>query len=267
MRSVIKIVILQSHTGGNDMWNHLHKHWHKYGGIQLIVTYQPNVTLDSLLHEDPDILVCSDPSGAPYQYTDQELSDIKTYVNQGHHILGTYLTFYHQEKSTAIIYDNRQLCSLFGITTDQSYTRVELPKTIEYVPLVSSPLWKHVTTPYLSHGYNYSQYPVNNGWYDVLQPDTRVMGQSHDSKCVILNHVDIGFTSMYISHMAEYDSLSHSDDVQFLYNCFVYLNQQKRLPSLTTLCMRKIARHPRKFRNLSCLPVELIDDLSKLKVK
>lgn len=75
-----------------------------------------------------------------------------------------------------------------------------------------------------------------------LRHELHVMAHSQDGQCVITNFIAPTFTSMYISHMPEYESLKRShDDAQFLYNAVLYLQGQSSTHSLKELCVNTLA--------------------------
>lgn len=75
-----------------------------------------------------------------------------------------------------------------------------------------------------------------------LRHELHVMAHSRDGQCVITNFIAPTFTSMYISHMPEYESLKRShDDAQFLYNAVLYLQGQSFTHSLKELCVTTLA--------------------------
>jgi hypothetical protein len=65
-KGIIKIVVVHSHSGGKKTFDHLAKHWNDYGSTKLVITHQRDFTLDSLVKASPDIIICSDPAGAPF---------------------------------------------------------------------------------------------------------------------------------------------------------------------------------------------------------
>lgn len=264
----LKVVVVHSHSGGKKMWDHLGRHYGEYGTTRLSIVHQRDFTLDSLTKERPDVIVASDPAGAPYQYTQTEVADLSTYLSEGvgRHLLGTYACFYHREGTPAAphIYDNRGLAALFGFDPTQCYTTTKLQSQPCYIPTAEwrdSVLWHGVGTPYTSQGYSSTQLPSANDaprpW--LCNPGAPVVvgereklsggfdGQLHlvaktiDSRCVITNWISSSFTSLYVSHMPEYESVRKGRaDAQFLYNCFLFLASQGGTISLAHRCMETI---------------------------
>ena len=88
------------------------------------------------MSENPDVIVFSDPAGAPYGFSKQELDDLETFVTTTYHrhLLGTYATFYHQEGhiSRLRIYDNRRIAVLFGINPKMEFTTTKFSEDINF---------------------------------------------------------------------------------------------------------------------------------------
>eukprot|EP00727_Mastigamoeba_balamuthi_P008031 m51a1_g3849 hypothetical protein (340) ;mRNA; f:380688-382534 len=277
----IKAVIVHSHSGGKRVWDYLGRHWNEFGAARLLIAHQREFTLESLIKAAPDVIVCSDPAGAPYQYTAQEISDIQSYLTMGvcRHLIGTYATFYHQEGSPSM--PHMMLASLFGLDPSVPYTTKKLsgqPKYDIAPECKDSVLWKDVGTSYCTWGYSSTQIPVSSGGLWVRpgesQPvpllpgaDVRVLAKTPDNLCIVLNHVAECYSSLYISHMPEYESLRKTKaDVQFLYNSFVFLANQGNSLSLLSRCI-DVASRSLSSRTLServplcSLPTELQERL------
>ncbi|KAH3756940.1 hypothetical protein Pelo_11249 [Pelomyxa schiedti] len=272
----IKVVVVRSHTGSKKCWDHLRTHSRDFGDRPLTITYQKEFTLETLIRANPDVIVCSDPAGAPYQYTTAEVNALSSYINQNcsRHLFGTYATFYHKEGPTESphIYDNRALASLFGLDPDIFYTTRRLSTQPKYFPELSSRnslLWKNIPFPYISGGYASSQIPdtgTPNTWFENTgalsgaSPDCSVLAKTLDGSCVVLNYVCERFTSLYISHMPEYESARSShDDLQLLYNVIVFLYNQGKLNSLSNRCLELVARNIRNYpqSSIKSLPVDI----------
>ena len=70
-----------------------------------------------------------------------------------------------------------------------------------------------------------------------------LMAKTDDNFCIITNYVAENFSSIYISHMPEYESIKKSRaDAQFLYNCFKYLTNQNFTISLKHHCLNTISQ-------------------------
>ena len=139
---VIRILVLHGHTGGKRMWDYFAKNWPAHGPVQIEVTRTKNFDIELLQRVNPDIIVCSDIAGSPYELSFSEMTAIKTYVNEttGKHVLGTYATFYHREGPvmTPSIYDNRDLAPLFGFRAETDFGTKKLFQNHAIKPRVCS---------------------------------------------------------------------------------------------------------------------------------
>lgn len=260
----INVVILHGHSASRRTWDYLGKNWAKFGPVKLNVSHQRAFTLESLIAANTDIAVCSDPAGAPYQYTAKEINALKTFFSMGinKHLLGTYATFYHQEgpPNKPHIYDNRGLASLFGLDPTAHYTTLKLNSRPEYLiedEYADSAIFRNIASPYCSLGYSGTQ-TLQSGtpilgavpWVNDdtavrgAAKDVRVLARSADNMCVMTNWVRGSYSSVYISHMPEYESLGRSKvDMQLLYNAFIFLRSQDVNTSLVELCTDFIAKN------------------------
>ena len=135
--NVIRVMVVHGHVGGQKMWSYLAKNWADYGTVQLQVLSVVHFTLDDLQMENPDIIVCSDVAGSPYQLSSTEMNALKKFISEtsGKKLLGTYATLYHQEGLQPSIYDNRALAPLFGFREDIEYRTRKIEKD-EINPMV-----------------------------------------------------------------------------------------------------------------------------------
>ncbi|KAL7714183.1 Uncharacterized protein QTN25_008254 [Entamoeba marina] len=263
MANKIRVVVLHSHGGGNGMWEHLNSNWGMYGKIQLVITQHKNFSFHFLQQIKPDIIVC-------------EFIAIERYVKTGNkkHLLGTYALFYHKEGPANRIheYDNRRLAPLFGIDSNIQLTTKRMNSKAEYnITNYNKLLWKGMDIPYISEGYSSSQLPSNekkwfneNGEMIGSLKGCNVLAKSLDELCIVTNYVTERFSSIYISHMPEYESVREDFvDCQFLYNCMVYLVSQNVNTSLTNICLeRLLLSTPTPVRSLF-LPLPLKDMKNK----
>ena len=238
----INVLVVNSHSGGDRVWRHLDANWMNYGTTKLSLTITNRLSYDLLCGKMPDVVVCGDTAGSPYQFTHDEFEAIERYMRQGvgHHLLGTYALFFHEEGNLQRRhqYDNRRLARLFGINPRLAMTTQRLPGKPEFRVLSpGSILWKNVPALYRSNGYESTQIPTTHRWTDdalASTPDsfTQIVAHTEDDRCVIVNHVEPTFSSLYISTMPEYESLTNTFvDCQFLYNAFCFLVNQSRFPS------------------------------------
>ena len=125
------------------MWSYLAKHWTDHGSVAIDVVSTNTFDLELLQRENPDIIVCSDIAGAPYQLSTTELESLQAFVTEttGKHVLGTYATFYHREgaPNKPSIYDNRRLAPLFGFREDIDFGTRRVAQTPVFEPFVCTP--------------------------------------------------------------------------------------------------------------------------------
>ncbi|EDS89426.1 hypothetical protein EHI8A_021050 [Entamoeba histolytica HM-1:IMSS-B] len=242
MEHIINVMVIHSHSGGYRTWDYISQHWKEFGNIQINMSFK---------NENPDILVFGDCAGAPYQFKLEELDSIESYLNENcnKHLLGTYAVFYHKEGPQGRVheYDNRGLCKYFGIIPELQLVTSKMPHDPTYLINYQNPLlWKNIMQPYTSKGYSSSQVPKNGVWIENdqvkgLESDVRILAETLDGKCIITNKVTTKYTSLYISHMPEYESMiGNKVDGQMLYNCLVYLMSQNVETPLVNLCMKTL---------------------------
>ncbi|GAB1223060.1 hypothetical protein ENUP19_0128G0037 [Entamoeba nuttalli] len=259
MEHIINVMVIHSHSGGYRTWDYISQHWKEFGNIQINMSFKKfvfisillnnkrlnvrNITKEILESENPDILVFGDCAGAPYQFKLEELDSIESYLNENcnKHLLGTYAVFYHKEGPQGRVheYDNRGLCKYFGIIPEIQLVTSKMPHDPTYLINYQNPLlWKNIMQPYTSKGYSSSQVPKNGVWIENdqvkgLKSDVKILAETLDGKCIITNKVTTKYTSLYISHMPEYESMiGNKVDGQMLYNCLVYLMSQSLLLTL-----------------------------------
>ncbi|EDR22564.1 hypothetical protein EDI_043420 [Entamoeba dispar SAW760] len=251
MEHIINVMVIHSHSGGYRTWDYISQHWKEFGNIQINISFKKNITKEILESESPDILVFGDCAGAPYQFNLEELDSIESYLNENcnKHLLGTYAVFYHKEGPQGRVheYDNRSLCKYFGIIPETQLVTSKMPHDPTYLINYQNPLlWKNIMQPYTSKGYSSSQVPKNGVWIENdqirdLESDVRILAETLDGKCIITNKVTTKYTSLYISHMPEYESMiGNKVDGQMLYNCLVYLMSQNIETPLVNLCIKTL---------------------------
>ena len=268
-RGFIKLALIHCHSESFLFYQHLVRNWSRYGKTRIILDSFPHFTLETLRESSPDILVCSDIAGSPYQLSQQELTDLETYVQNGvgHHLLGTYALFYHKEDSGT--YDNRRLASLFGrdpamnykVTQKSTFTSYQIPSECS-----DSLLWKGILQDqsYTCLGWKEAQIPVHDTW-DRLFPshygadppisnETEILAQSTDHTHVILEHRTKTYNALYISNMPEYKWKSM--DVRFIYNACLYLTSPHHC-SLYCLCLKTLDKSCQSYPLDDSLPEEV----------
>ena len=124
MNKKIKIILFHSHKGSKLFWKYLNKHWKEFGNekIKIYQKYmKKEINLTILKKINPDIIILSDTSGTLTTFTENEIKDLKIFLENGgcKHLIGTYALFqllnintiHSNEKGI----DNRTICEFFGI--------------------------------------------------------------------------------------------------------------------------------------------------------
>lgn len=218
----IEAVVVHSWGGCSSaslIWDSLNTSWASYGTQPIHINYNTaelcsgTVTYAALVASKADVLIISDPVGGPGSLTTAEIADIQKYVNEGHHLIGTYLAF----QKDAV--DNRGLARLFGLSASVVYSAAAITPTYNfYEP--ANPLLLSLPMPYASAGYQTSQFPSTGTWPGSALVGARLVGISSDGKSAILSYHGPNYHATYISNMPEYNG--GSADKQFFYNAIVY---------------------------------------------
>jgi hypothetical protein len=214
----IKVLLLPS-WGVTTGWEDLKTEWPKYGEAPIVIddsTYiGSSFTYIDLVNSKADVIVISDPSGAPSgvsQYSADEISAVQRYATDGHTVLGTYLVFQYLNA------DNRGLMPVFGLNPGLIYSASnEISNTFVQV---GSPgcLLGNVPSPWHSTGYPYSQSPETSAqtWtYSALDLAT-VVAQSDDLTGIVSIYNGGTYEAIFISNFPEY--YGDTQDLQLLYN-------------------------------------------------
>lgn len=260
---VIKVLVLRPHKLAIKFWENLNLKWDQYGHDELVIIIHKWIKLKMLVNLRPDVIVLSDVAGCPYQFEEQQIETLIDYVTHttNCHVLATYATFYHSEYTR--VYDNRKLCYLFGLDTETMF------KTRESTIPRDHPITYHIKHPcrlqtqlgnkYHSWGYQKVQVP-ENGWESMLNNKLQLLAQgTEDKDYVVLNYTADNYTSLYISHMPEFQTEErHSvNDCQFIYNAISFLSNQ-RVCSLKWLSAKVVAEQTYIF------PEEVPEDIGQL---
>ena len=289
----IKVLVLNPHRGGLAMWQHLQVHWCLYGTVPLKLSIVKDFSLDTLVEEEPDVIVCSDTAGSTHEFTDKEADAITQYLqfHTGKHILGTYALFFHQEVRLGIhyVFDNKRLAPLFGFSAQSIFSTTKLTSEHAFCPTKAfqdSVLWKGIALPYKSCGYAQAQKVqapedstndesfssfmqrvlstkgAGDAEVSSASPKRHLVASTEDGLGTITHFVGDTHTALFVSTMPEFKSVFHGqDDAQFFYNAILFLASQTSRPqSLTDLCLTCIAEHfssPTTTRKLNILPASI----------
>ncbi len=220
---VIDAVVIRSYMGCSSyslIWDSLNATWSSYGSVPIHIRYAApglcsgTITYDALVASKADVLIISDPAGGTQQYSPAEISAIQQYANEGHNLIGTYLLFQY---STI---DNRGLAPLFGIQSGATYSNAFLSEPTYTFQEGGNPLYKHLTAPYASSGYAWSQVPASGSWSAAALNGARLVGTNAAHTAAILAYDAPGYRGIYITNMPEYNG--GAADKQFFYNAIRY---------------------------------------------
>jgi hypothetical protein len=174
------------------------------------------VTYAALVANNADVLVLSDPAGAPYQFSPGEVSAIKQYAQAGHNVVATYLTLFWDNPDSGLAVDNIALAPILGLRVAR-YTGGDVEITPTYtIRNADNPLFRNLANPYVSSGYDFSQHPSLGTWTKGALNGARIVSVNGDRTAAILNYRACTYRAVYITNMPEY--FGSSSDQQFLYN-------------------------------------------------
>jgi hypothetical protein len=222
----IEAVVIRSWSGctsGSVIWEDLNTNWSLYGSIPIHITYDypglcdgTAITYATLTASGADVLILSNPLGAaaPVIFSIDEINAIQQYAMEGHHLIGTFLLLQYGS------YDNRGLAPLFGLQAGVTYTFADIITPTYSFLEAGSPLFKGLTPPYASSGYNQSQVPLSGLWDASALTGARLVGINADQTAAILSYHGPNYHATYITNMAEYNG--GTADKQFFYNMLTY---------------------------------------------
>ncbi len=145
------------------------------------------------------MVILSDPAGGNQQFSTDEVNAIRTYLQEGHNIIGTYLTFAH---STI---DNTALAPLFGLKSTAGWTGGTSVVTPTYaLRYPGLPLFRNISNPYVSSGYNYAQTPGDGAWSSNELHGGKLVGRTAEAMgAIVARKAAAGYYSVFISNMPD----------------------------------------------------------------
>ncbi len=251
---IVRVFLVYPHRAAIKCWKSLSERFGDHIRVKLRVVIPQaydNGDRKSLAYElrdyRPDIIVLSDVAGVPYQISDLDIAALIEYYETmpWTRWLASYASFYYQSVDNRYIYDNRGLCSIFGldrtaifhIAHRRNITEiVESPSTVyidsdsdfTYSPTVEhqkSLLWSGIQLPALASGFEASVIPEGGWFHDGLLScaapgsDIQVMAKGANDCLVILHNLTRSSRSLYLSFMPDqYGSKS------FLFICYLSSN-------------------------------------------
>jgi len=208
---------------GSLIWGDLNANWSSFGSIPIYIDYSNpslcgngTVTLAALEASGANVVILSDPAGGNQQFSTDEVNAIRTYLQEGHNIIGTYLTFAY---STI---DNTALAPLFGLKSTAGWTGGTSVVTPTYaLRYPGLPLFRNISNPYVSSGYNYAQTPGDGAWSSNELHGGKLVGRTADAMgAIVARKAAAGYYSVFISNMPEY--VGSTVDEQFFYNAIIF---------------------------------------------
>ena len=220
--------------GTQAPWDDLTLNWDMYGGTPVNVDYQrfnkESITYQEFVDSYADVLVISssrsgnwnNPIGAGYYFSDKEIDDIVRYVQEGHGIIATGITF----DSDKMPKHGFEFGPLFGMFQTNVYTFADGINDLEVLnPAENHPLFNKMPdqyttangrtlTPgfYLSGAENWTAAHLAGGEY-------KAMSIQNDQGAVIA-HEPGPYNAVYITNFVEKNS--DTNDKQLLYNAMVW---------------------------------------------
>jgi hypothetical protein len=228
----VKAVVVKSWagcTGNGAIWRTLNRGWAAYGSIPISIRFADQAlcgqsfTLAALEASGADVVILDNPSGGELQYTPDEVAALTTYANEGHEVIGTYLTFYWKGGDGT---DNTALAPLFGLVADAGWKGGGVSSTLfdlrtEQHPALAKTLFRDLPDPYQSDGYHSVQKPGDKVWSANELAGARIVATNADtSGAITVYHAD-AYDAIYIGCMPEY-TLDGPQDRQLLYNAIIY---------------------------------------------
>jgi hypothetical protein len=168
-------------------------------------------------------VILDDPAGNGKQFTAAEVDAVKAYADEGHGLIGTYLTFAWSGQGI----DNSALAPLFGLVKDDGWGGGDATIVPTYHLRVNKhrgpakALYRGLPNPYVSSGYNYSQRPGDGTWSRNDLAGARIVAvNASRSAAITVYSRQQAYSAIYIANMPEYKG--GAQDQQFLYNAIIY---------------------------------------------
>jgi hypothetical protein len=205
------------------IWDDLNANWSSYGSIPISINYNyaglcstsDDVTLPELEATGADVVILDDPAGNNAQWSAADATALMQYAQEGHNVIGTYLTFVWGTT------DNRMLAPLFGLKSTIAYTGGDLAITPTYAERYPGiPLFRNVGNPYVSSGYNFSQRPADGVWSPNELTNGILVARISDGSAAIVIRRSPPFFGIFIANMPEYNG--SSIDKQWFYNAIIF---------------------------------------------
>ncbi len=215
-------------------WDHLNTNWNLYGDIPVFIDYvrfnKESISYQELVDSYADVLIISssrsgnmeNPVTAGYYFTDEEMDDIIRYVQEGHGIIATGLTF----DTDKIPKHGVEFGPLFGMDPSNTYTYLNGIHDLRVLdPTENHPLFNKMPDSYTTG----SGTTLTPGFFitgaenwtaaHLIGAEYKAMSIQTDNAAVIVYEPG-NYNAAYITNFLEKDS--NTNDKQLLYNSMVW---------------------------------------------
>ena len=220
--------------GAQAPWDNLTLDWDLYGGTPVYVDYQrfnkESITYQELVDSYADVLVISssrsgnwnNPIGAGYYFSDREIDDIIRYVQEGHGIISTGITF----DSDKMPNHGFRLGPLFGMDPSNLYIYTDGINDLRILnPTENHPLFNKIADTYmtangrtltpglnLTQAENWTAAHLAGGEYKAMSVQT--------GNGAVIAYEPGAYKAVYFTNFVE--KSSNTNDKQLLYNAMVW---------------------------------------------
>lgn len=213
------------------IWNELNRNWAHYGEIEVNIDYASlygGITYQDIVAASADLLIVSS-AGPGYEYTSEEISAIKRYVEEGHGIIITYYSFWRGH--------NSKLAPLVGLNETTNLGTLTFDTLSFDLLMKEHQMFERVSNPYVS-GIHFMCTPFAGSWAPYIttgQVVARCLAYSGNFQregIIIVNQGET-YRGVYFPHFIEdkYDG-SNELDIQVFYNAMLWASAEAPSPAL-----------------------------------
>jgi hypothetical protein len=231
----VQVYVLDSY--GTDFahetpWDYLNANWINHGQIPVYIDYdrfnKEAIHYEELVNSQADVLLISssrhgnftNPIGANYSFSTQELEAIVKYIEDGHGIIATGLTFDSQFLSQHGFY----LGPLFGMNSSVTYSNITGQNDLQVIdPSENHPLFFKIPNNYAT-GDGTTLTPGYPG--PVIWEAKHLEGGQYKAFTTpiqwgtVIAHEHENYSAVYITNFVEF--ASNDNDRQLLYNAMIW---------------------------------------------
>ena len=220
--------------GAQAPWSHLNAQWSLYGNVPVTIDYtrfnKEHIYYQELVDSYADVLLIStsrsgdwdNPVAAGYYFTDNEIDAILQYVQEGHGIIATGMTF----DSDKLPKHGLDFGPLFGLNPANLYTFWDGVHDLQVLdPTENHPLFNKIPDTYtttngrtLTPGF-FMTGAENWTWSHLAGGEYKAMSIQTDNGAVIA-YGPGAYNAVYITNIVEQNS--NTNDKQLLYNAMVW---------------------------------------------